>query len=423
MADFVLKGDVCQSKDKTSFECIKDGYIVCTDGKSQGVFTHLPQKYSNLQVIDMSGKLIVPGLVDLHVHAPQYSFRGLGMDMELLDWLNSHAFPEESKFDNLEYADKAYGIFVEDLKKVATTRACIYATIHSDATLLLMDKLEESGLKTYVGKVNMDRNSPNSLIEESPEVSEADTRLWIEKSLGRYKNTMPIITPRFIPSCTDKLMELLSQLQKDTSMAFQSHLSENLGEIKWVAELCPNSKFYGDAYYGFDLFGGNVPTIMAHCVYSPKEEIELMKKQGVFIAHCPQSNTNLASGIAPVRTYLDENMKVGLGSDIAGGSSLSIFKAIVDAVQVSKLRWRLLDQSLKPITSAEAFYMATKGGGEFFGNVGGFDQGYEFDAVVIDDGMLPYPQELTLEERLERVIYLSDEGHITSKFVSGKRLF
>ncbi len=423
MADFVLKGDVCQSKDKVSFECIKDGYIVCTDGKSQGVFTHLPQKYSNLQVIDMSGKLIVPGLVDLHVHAPQYSFRGLGMDMELLDWLNSHAFPEESKFDNLKYADKAYGIFVEDLKKGATTRACIYATIHSDATLLLMDKLEESGLKTYVGKVNMDRNSPNSLIEESPEVSEADTRLWIEKSLGRYKNTMPIITPRFIPSCTDRLMELLSQLQKDTSMAFQSHLSENLGEIKWVAELCPSSKFYGDAYYGFDLFGGNVPTIMAHCVYSPKEEIELMKKQGVFIAHCPQSNTNLASGIAPVRTYLDENMKVGLGSDIAGGSSLSIFKAIVDAIQVSKLRWRLSDQSLKPITSAEAFYMATKGGGEFFGNVGGFDQGYEFDAVVIDDGMLPYPQELTLEERLERVIYLSDEGHITSKFVSGKRLF
>ena len=122
---------------------------------------------------------------------------------------------------------------------------------------------------------------------------------------------------------------------------------------------------------------------MAHCVHSSKREIALMKRQGVFIAHCPQSNTNIASGIAPVRTYLDEGLRIGLGSDVAGGSSENMCRAVADAIQVSKLRWRLKDQSLRPLTLAEGFYLATEGGGAYFGKVGSFKEGYEMDAVIM----------------------------------------
>jgi guanine deaminase len=161
---------------------------------------------------------------------------------------------------------------------------------------------------------------------------------------------------------------------------------------------------------------------MAHCVYSTEREIALLKQQEVYIAHCPQSNTNLASGIAPVRTYLDLDMQVGLGSDVAGGFATSIFRAMVDAIQVSKLRFRLQDQSLLPLTIEEAFYMGTKGGGSFFGKTGSFEKGYELDAVIIDDRTLPHPQKLTVRERLERVIYLSDERHIAGKYVAGRKV-
>ncbi|WP_338129197.1 amidohydrolase family protein [Anaerococcus hydrogenalis] len=142
----------------------------------------------------------------------------------------------------------------------------------------------------------------------------------------------------------------------------QSHLSENLGEIQWVKELIPESKFYGDAYDMFDLFGKTNKTVMAHCVYSNEDEQKLIKDNGVFIAHCPDSNTNLTSGIAPAGKYLREGQKIGLGSDVAGGSHASIFKAMADAIKVSKLRYRLLDDSIKALSLEEAFYMATLGG-------------------------------------------------------------
>lgn len=148
-----------------------------------------------------------------------------------------------------------------------------------------------------------------------------------------------------------------------------------------------------------------------------------MKERGVFVAHCPQSNTNLASGIAPVRKFLKEGIAVGLGSDVAGGHTESIFRAMADAVQVSKLYWRLADQKDSPLTMEEAFYLATRGGGAFFGKVGSFDPGYEFDMLVLDDSSLPHPQELDVKDRLERFVYLSDERHIAGKYVAGRKLW
>ncbi|MEM1484230.1 amidohydrolase family protein [Oscillospiraceae bacterium PP1C4] len=417
-AAFVLKGNLLYCKDADQIISAPNSYLVCEEGKVAGVFDTLPDHYTGIPVTDYGDKLIIPGLVDLHLHAPQYSFRGLGMDLELLDWLNINTFPEESKYADLDYARKAYQMFADAMAAGATTRACVFATIHVPGTMLLMELLDKTGIHAMVGKVNMDRNSPDILRETSAQ-SLADTEQWLAACEGRYENITPILTPRFIPSCTDELMKGLASLQKKTGLPMQSHLSENLSEIAWVKELCPYSSSYGDAYDQLGMFGGDCPTVMAHCVHLTEEEIELAKKRGVFIAHCAQSNTNLASGVAPMRTYLDHKMNVGLGTDVAGGFSPSIFRAMSDAVQASKLRWRLLDNSLKPLTMPEAFYLATKGGGAFFGKVGSFEEGYEFDAVVIDDSSLVHPQELTPQERLERVIYLSDERNVSEKYIGG----
>ena len=427
---FVIKGDICWSKDRQHIETAQGAYLVCAEGKSAGVFAALPEQYAASPLIDYSGRLIVPGLVDLHTHAPQFAFRGLGMDMELLDWLQTHAFPEEAKYTSPEYARRAYGHYVEHIKRGPNTRLVIFATLHVPATLLLMELLEEAGVVCLVGKVNMDRNSPDSLRETDAAASLGATRQWIESCVahnaGRFQNTAPILTPRFIPSCSDALMRGIAELQKEYRLPVQSHLSENRKEIEWVRELCPASAGYGAAYRDFGLFGGGVPTVMAHCVWSEKNEIALMAERRVFIAHCPQSNTNISSGIAPVRRFLDAGIPLGLGSDVAGGSHSSIFRAMADAIQVSKLRRPLLGLDEKPLSLEEAFFLGTAGGGAFFaaagfGASGSFAPGSEFDALVINDTGLAAPFELSIRDRLERVVYLSDDRHIEAKFVRGKK--
>lgn len=419
---FILKGHIVYSAAKDALSVTENGYLVVKDGVSAGVFKTLPAAYAGLPVTDYGDRLIIPGFSDIHLHAPQYTFRSLGMDMELLDWLDTYTFPEESRYADLAYAERAYGLFADDLRAGATTRACVFATIHREATTLLMQKLDAAGLKTYVGKVNMDRNSPDSLRETSAEASLQDTRRWINEVEG-LKNSRPILTPRFTPSCTDVLMAGLGALQKETGLPVHSHLSESLGEIEWVHALCPDTSFYGQAYSQFGLFGEHGPCIMAHCVHSTDAEIRRMHENGVFIAHCPQSNTNLASGIAPVRRYLNEGLHIGLGTDMAGGAHLSMFRAMTDAAAVSKLRWRLVDESLPQLTFAEVFYMATAGGGAFWGKVGSFAEGYQVDAVVLDDSNLPSPRTLHIQERLERIAYQLEDRAVIHKYVDGVQLF
>ena len=429
MKDFVLKGNVCYSKSKNNLFTQKNSYVVCVNGESKGVFAELPSQYMELPLVDYGDCLIIPGMIDLHIHAPQYAFRGMCMDLELMDWLNQYTFPEEEKYEDLDYAKKAYSIFVNELQKGATTRAVLFATRHRPATELLMELMEQSRLVSYVGKVNMDREATEALKEESAEISAHVTYGWINAVKDKFARTKPILTPRFIPCCTDELMEKLRQIQMTYGIPVQSHLSESPGEIDFVHFLRPDNAFYGEVYNDYDLFGKNddidtdVKTVMAHCVWSTAEEVELMKKNGVFVAHCPASNMNLSSGIAPIRKYLDLNMKVGLGSDVAGGHSDSIFRAMTDAIQVSKMYWRYVDQDAKPVTFPEAFYMATLGGGEFFGKVGSFEEGYEFDAVILDDTSLAHPQELTVLERLERAVYLGIDRHgICAKYVAGEQI-
>ncbi len=421
---FLLKGNICYSETKDRLSVTEQGYLVCCEGISRGVFPVIPDEYQNLPVKDYGDCLIIPGMTDLHVHAPQYPFRGIGMDLELLDWLNTHTFPEESRYADLEYAEKAYRIFVEDLRKSASTRAVIFGTIHLPATEFLMKELDASCLVTYVGKVNMDQNCTDNLRETDAHASLESTAAWLHETFGKYSNTCPILTPRFAPTCSGPLLEGLGKLQREYGLPVQSHLSENLSEIAWVQELFPWSSCYGNVYEHYGLFGGDVKTVMAHCVHSSDQEVELMKKNGVYVAHCPQSNINLSSGIAPIRKYLEAGIPTGLGTDIAGGANMSMFRCMADAIGVSKLYWRLADLNRKPLTMEEAFFLATKGGGSFFGKTGSFEEGYEVDALVLDDTGIRTTKELSTKERLERYIYLAEEGgRLAGKYAAGKELF
>lgn len=429
MNSFVLKGNILYSNEMKKTEECPNSYLVCVDGICQGVFQELPSEHQKLPFEDYGDSLIVPGLVDLHIHAPQYAYRGMGMDLELMDWLQQQAFPEEAKYVDMEYAKKAYSIFAEQMKKSATTRAAIFATQHRGATGLLMELLENTGLITYVGKINMDQEAPENLVEESSDMSAYNTFGWINHINGKFERTKPILTPRFIPSCSKALLEELRQVRMTYDLPVQSHLSENPGEVEFVKSLFPEADFYGDCYDRYGLFGKREEdsytgkTIMAHCVYSTEPEVELMKRNGVFVAHCPASNVNLSSGIAPIRKYLDRGLHVGLGSDVAGGQTESMFRAVTDAIQVSKMYWRLVDDTQKPLTFDEAFYLATKGGGAFFGKVGSFEKGYECDALVLNDEHLPHPQDLTLHQRLERFAYLGgEENGIVAKYVFGTKV-
>ena len=417
----LIKGSFIYSIDKDNIEIKENQYLLIRDGKSEEFYKEIPSRLKNIQIEDYGDNIIIPGLIDLHIHAPQYAFRGMGMDMQLLDWLNTYAFKEEGKYRDLEYAKKQYSKFVSDVKNSATTRLSIFATLHKDATIMLMDMLEEAGIKAYVGKVNMDRNSPEFLTEDTLK-SKEDTIEWLEDTKDRYKNIKPILTPRFIPSCTDNLMEEIKQINNIYNIPVQSHLSENKSEIEWVAELHPDTKNYAEAYDKYNLFGKNNKTIMAHCVHCPDDELELIKQNNVVVAHCPQSNANLTSGIAPIKNMLSMGINVGLGSDIAAGSSLSIFRAMSDAVQVSKLRESLTGQKNQTLTLTEVFYLGTKGGGKFFGDVGSFEKGYEFDAVVLNDKSFGDNSDFTLKERLERIIYLSDDRNIVANYVAGNKI-
>lgn len=418
---FAIKGDILYSKSLNKVSQNENSYLVCVDGKSEGVFKKLPAKYKGIKIYDYTGQIVIPGLVDMHLHAPQYSFIGLHMDLKLLDWLNKYTFPAESKYKDLKFAKKAYDIFVDDLKKTATTRFAMFATIHNDATLYLMSRLEKVGFKGYVGKVNMDRNSPKILVEKTKN-SVKDTILWIE-ACKKFKNIKPILTPRFIPSCTDELMSELSKIMKTYNLPVQSHLSENRSEIEWVKELMPSVSNYEEAYDRFEMLGSVTNTIMAHYVWPDEKGIELMKDRNVWVAHSPSSNRNLGSGIAPIGRYLKEGVKVGLATDVAGGSYLSMFRAIEDTITASKIRNSLIDDKYASVTIEQALYIATIGGGEFFGKVGSFDKGYEFDAIVLDEKDIPtvLMPELNLLERFERFIY-RPKDKVYAKFIAGKKV-
>ena len=421
----VYKAHILFTKEKSRFEVLENGYVAVENSKVTGISTDLAQLDSEgAEVIDFGNKLLIPAMNDMHVHAPQVHNQGVAMDLELLPWLQNYTFPEESKYADVNYAERMYRRFLHTQWLFGTMRSVVFGTVHTESTRKLMNLYKEAGMGALVGKVAMNRNCPDALCEDVDAYVEGQESLIAEanSSLFTLHSSLPplvrpIITPRFVPSCTPDLLNACGELAKKYQLPVQSHLSENTSEIAWVAELEPESKSYGDAYNRYGLFG-QTPTIMAHCVWTEGVELELMKRNNVMVAHCPTSNYNLASGMAPVRTFLDEGLRVGLGSDISGGHDLNMFRMLVYAIQVSKMHYQS-NHEKHFLTLSEVFWIATKSAGSFFGKVGSFEPGYEFDALVIDDAVLNFDN-YTLLERLERYIYLGDDRQIEHRFCRGK---
>ena len=397
---------------------VPGGYIaVEDDGIIDGVYTELPEELANEPITDYGDRLLIPAMNDMHVHAPQYRNQGLAMDLELLPWLQNYTFPEELKYADTAYAERMYSRFVRDLWRYGTMRVVAFASVHLESTKVLMRLLNKAGMGGLVGKVNMNRNCPEALQESVSDARKACDELMREfdsdDSLVR-----PIMTPRFIPSCTPEMLEACGEMVRKYQLPVQSHLSENHSEIELVKTLEPESKHYADAYNRYGLLG-ETPTIMAHCVWTDGDELQMLRERGVMVAHCPTSNLNIASGMAPIRRFLDEGIAVGLGSDMSGGHDLSIFRMMVYAVQTSKMHYQR-DNSKAFLSLAEAFWIATKSAGSFFGKVGSFEPGYEFDALVIDDKELMIDDSYTLLQRLERFVYIGDDRHIAARYCQGR---
>jgi guanine deaminase len=424
----VYKAHILFTKEKDHFEIFENGYVAVEDGIVVGVANSLKDlDCEDAEVVDFGNKLLIPAMNDMHVHAPQVHNQGVAMDLELLPWLQNYTFPEESKYADVHYAERMYRRFLHTQWLFGTMRSVVFGTIHTESTRILMKLYQEAGMGAMVGKVAMNRNCPDTLNEGVEAYTEGMESLIKEFAPlaswrgggGEASLVRPIITPRFVPSCTPELLKACGELAAKYQLPVQSHLSENTSEIAWVAELEKESTSYGDAYNRYGLFG-QTPTIMAHCVWTNGSELELMKQNGVMVAHCPTSNFNLSSGLAPIRTFLDEGLPIGLGSDISGGHDLNMFRMLVYAIQVSKMHYQI-DKSKAFLTLPEIFWIATKSAGSFFGKVGSFEPGYEFDALVIDDEVL-HPDEYSLLHRLERFIYVGDDRQIVQRFCRGQEV-
>ena len=412
-----LKGNILEALSPDILGIHPNSYLVLEDGRVAGIHTVLPKSMEEAVVADFGDALILQSFADMHLHGPQYEITGTGMDKPLLQWLEAYAFPTEAKYADIEYARKQYRILAHDLIQNGTTRVAMFSSLHTDATLILMEELEKAGVTGYVGKVNMDRNAPPYLCETT-EQSEKETLRWLDLC-KRFTLVKPILTPRFAPSCSDRLLSFLGKLKAERNLPVQSHLSENTGEIALVAQLFPDCPQYWEVYDKYGLFDRN--TLMAHCVHSDARERTAMRMRGVHPVHCASSNNSLMSGISPVAQMLREEQAVCLGSDVSGGTTLSMLRTMANSISASKDRGSMIQDQSQAISIEQAYYMATGAGQRFLGRGIGFAEGEPLHAVVLDDTGLPKLPGLTLRERLLRAVYRLDDRHIRAVYSEGVR--
>lgn len=413
----ILKGNLISAPALGELSCIPGGYLVLEDGVISAISPTLPREYAHAPVTDYGDCLILQSFADCHLHAPQYPMLGTGMDVTLLDWLQKYAFPTESRFADTGYARRVYRALARELVDNGTTRVVMFSSLHTDATLVLMEELESAGVCGFVGKVNMDRNG-SATLQETTEESKSETLRWLE-GCERFTRVKPILTPRFTPSCTDELMEWLGVLARERALPVQSHLSENDREMAWVRELHPECGQYWETYEKYGLWKPG--TVMAHCVHSDEAERRAMREAEVLCVHCPDSNINVRSGLAPVRTLLEEGNRVALGSDIAGGDHLPMMQVMTAAIRTSKLRSQFLDGTA-PLTAAEAYYLGTTAGHRYFGAGAGFAVGDALHALVLEDRGIDTMGDMSLPDRLERALYRAGAEQILAVWAEGRKI-
>ncbi|XP_054482740.1 guanine deaminase-like [Anoplopoma fimbria] len=372
-------------------------------------------------------EFIMPGLVDTHIHASQYSYAGTALDMPLLQWLNTYTFPVESHFKDLQFARRVYSQVVKRTLRNGTTTACYFATIHTDASLLLGQIANDFGQRAFVGKVCMDRNNFVKHYKETNQESQAETCRFIAELLNKkYPLVRPVVTPRFAPSCTGALLGQLGAIAKKNNLHIQSHISENIEEIKLVKELFPDSESYTDVYLKHNLLTDK--TVMAHGCHLSDEELVVFRETGASLSHCPNSNISLCSGILNVRNVMKHKVKLGLGTDVAGGYSSSMLDAVRRTLDSSKVL-TIQDPEHVTLTFEEVFRLATLGGSQALSlddQTGNFEVGKDFDALRVNVAAPGGPIDLVQPEKpkilLEKFLNLGDDRNIVEVFVAGRKV-
>lgn len=383
------------------------------------------------------GHFLLPGFVDLHIHAPQYPQLGSALHVPLEVWLQAYTFPLEARYANLAFAERAYSSLVSDLLALGTTTALFFATIHQEATRLLVDICLASGMRALVGKVAMDdpASCPDYYRDASADAAIEGTAAFVEYVRGHTANrdglVLPAITPRFIPSCTDPLLKGLGRLAQSSGCHVQTHCSES--DWEHGAALARYGRSDAESLDGFGLMTRQ--TVLAHSNLVSDGDMDLIGARGAGIAHCPLSNVYFSNAVFPLRRAIEKGLHIGLGTDISGGPGASLLDNCRMAIAASRMLEDGVDARLPPehrgrpnsrIDWKTAFHLATAGGAKALDlPVGRFEQGCYFDAIAVDaeaaEGTIRLFDD-DLETVLQKIIYTASRANIADVWVAGRRV-
>jgi guanine deaminase len=400
-------------------EYIDDGLLILNRGKIVALGSTrawLDQLPDGIELYDYTGRLIMPGFFDTHTHYPQAEMIA-SYGSQLLEWLEKYTFPTESKFSDRDLADNVAEFFCEQLLRNGTTSSGVFATIHPESVDALFAAAEKRDMCLVSGKVLMDRNAP-AYICDSAESSYADSaaliQRWHQKGRARYA-----VTPRFAPTSSEAQLEVAGQLLREFSgLYLQSHVAENQEEVAWAEKLFPQRRSYLDIYDFYGLLGER--SIYAHCIHLDTSDRQRMAETGAAIAFCPTSNLFLGSGLFSLEETRKHDIKLGIATDVGGGTSFSILQTLNEAYKVCQLA----GQSLSPM---KAFYLATLGGAESMcldAQLGNFEVGKEADFVVLDLQATPIMERRmaraeSIEDQLFALMMLGDDRCVQATHIMG----
>ena len=411
--------DPGESSDSSALEFFEDGLLLVEDGRvvDVGDARHLQaQLADDIPVTEYPGKIIVPGFIDCHVHFPQLDIIA-SYGEQLLDWLNRYAYPAEAKFADEDHAHTIAAIFLDELLRNGTTTALVFGTVHPHSADAILAAAEARGMRVIAGKVLMDSNCPEEL-RDDPVSAYTDSKALIERWHGKGRLGYAI-TPRFALTSSEEQLAAAGKLANEyPDVWVHTHLAENKAEVEQIARQFPDCRSYLDVYDQFGLLRER--SVFAHCLHMDDEDRRTMSTKGGAAAFCPTSNLFLGSGLFDLRTMREANIRCGLGSDVGGGTSLSMLKTASEAYKVLHLQ----DQALP---AARALYLATLGAAESLyldDKVGNFLSGMEADFVVLDPAGSSLSERRTrvatsIEETLFAITMLADDRHIAATYVAG----
>ena len=406
---------------ETAFVYEPDGLLVCNDGMIEAVgpagrlLTTLP---ADVRPVHYPGAVILPGFVDTHVHFAQTEIIGAGGE-QLLDWLETRAFPAEQRFADPAHAAAMAVRFCDELLRNGTTTALVFCAVFPQSVDALFVEAAKRNLRLAAGKVLMDRNAPERLLDTAQSGYD-ESKALISRWHGRGR-ALYAITPRFAPTSSVAQLEAAGALWREhADVLVQTHISESVEEVAWVRQLFPDRTHYLDVYEHFGLVGRG--TVLAHAVHLTEPELVRCHETGAAIAHCPTSNLFLGSGLFRVHLAKDARrpVHVGLGSDVGAGTSFSTLATLSEAYKVARLHGDTL-------TALRGFYLATLGGARAMGleqRVGSFAPGREADFVVLDPSATPLLELRTaraesIEDVLFALMMLGDDRAVTATYVAG----